>query len=162
MLWYWKVVQKNLRASLRLLRHVINEISQSNKMYIYIYIHTHRPPTPTNTHTEKQQGPNRSRDITLQTKVCTVKALVFLVVMYGSESWTIKKAESVTLSVMSNSLWPMDWSRPGSYVHVILQARILGWVAIPFSRGSSWHRDQSQVSCIAGRFFTVWATSRLF
>ena len=62
---------------------------------IYTYIYTH---------TEKQQGPNRSRDITLQTKVCTVKALVFLVVMYGSESWTIKKAESVTLSVMSNSL----------------------------------------------------------
>ena len=53
---------------------------------------------------------------------------------------------------------PMDYSLPGSYVHGILQARILEWVAIPFSRGSSQPRDQTQVSCIAGRFFTVWAT----
>ena len=53
---------------------------------------------------------------------------------------------------------PMDCSLPGSPVHGILQARILEWVAIPFSRGSSWLRDLTQVSCIAGRFFTVWAT----
>ena len=46
---------------------------------------------------------------------------------------------------------------PGSSVHGILQARILEWVAIPFSRGFSWPRDWTQVSCIAGRFFTVWA-----
>ena len=42
----------------------------------------------------------------------------------------------------------------GSSVHGILQERILEWVAIPFSRGSSQPRDQTQVSCIAGRFFT--------
>ena len=52
----------------------------------------------------------------------------------------------------------MDCSPPGSSVHGILQARILEWVAIPFSRGSSWPRDQTQVCCIAGGFFTVWAT----
>ena len=39
-------------------------------------------------------------------------------------------------------------------VHGILQARIRGWVAFPFSRGSSQPRDQTQVSCIVGRFFT--------
>ena len=39
-------------------------------------------------------------------------------------------------------------------VHGILQARILEWVAFPFSKGSSQPRDQTQVSCIAGRFFT--------
>ena len=55
---------------------------------------------------------------------------------------------------------PMDCSPPGSSVHGILQARILEWVAIPSSRGSSWPRDQTQVSCNAGRFFTVWATRR--
>jgi len=44
---------------------------------------------------------------------------------------------------------------PGSSVHGILQARILEWVAMPFSRGSSQPRDQTQVSCIAGRFFTM-------
>ena len=43
-------------------------------------------------------------------------------------------------------------------VHGILQARILEWVAIPFSRGSSQPRDQTQVSHIADRFFTSWAT----
>jgi len=53
---------------------------------------------------------------------------------------------------------PMDCSPPGSSVHGILQARILEWVAIPFSRGSSWSRDWTQVSCIIGRLFTIWAT----
>ena len=42
--------------------------------------------------------------------------------------------------------------------HEILQARILDWVAFPFSKESSQARDQTQVSCIAGRFFTTWAT----
>ena len=49
---------------------------------------------------------------------------------------------------------PKDCSPPGSSVHGILQARILEWVAIPVSRGSSRPRDQTQVSCIAGKFFT--------
>ena len=43
-------------------------------------------------------------------------------------------------------------------VHAILQVRILEWVALPFSRGSSQPRDWTQVSCIAGGFFTSWAT----
>ena len=51
----------------------------------------------------------------------------------------------------------MDCSLPGSSVHGILQARILEWVDIPFSRGSSWPSEWTQVSCTAGRFFTVWA-----
>ena len=42
-------------------------------------------------------------------------------------------------------------------VHEILQARILEWVAFPFSRESSKPKDQTQVSHIAGRFFTSWA-----
>ena len=47
---------------------------------------------------------------------------------------------------------------PGCSVHGILQARILEWVAIPFSRGSSQPKDWIQVSCLAGRFFTIWAS----
>ena len=50
---------------------------------------------------------------------------------------------------------PMDYSLPGSSVHSIFQARILEWVAIPFSRASSRPRDLTQVSYIAGRFLTV-------
>ena len=49
---------------------------------------------------------------------------------------------------------PMDCSPPGSSVHGILQARVLEWVAIPFSKGSSQPSNQTQVSCIAGGFFT--------
>ena len=53
---------------------------------------------------------------------------------------------------------PMNCSLPGSSVHGIFQARILEWVAISFSRGSSQPRVQTWVSCIAGRFFTIWTT----
>ena len=49
----------------------------------------------------------------------------------------------------------MDCSPPGSSVHGILQARILEWVAIPFSRGSSWLKDWTWISHIAGRFFII-------
>ena len=52
----------------------------------------------------------------------------------------------------------MDCSPPGSSVCGILQARILEWVAISFSKGSSRPRDQTRVSRIAGRCFTIWAT----
>ena len=52
---------------------------------------------------------------------------------------------------------PMDCSLPGS-IHGIFQARILEWVAITFSRGSSRPRDRIRVSHIAGRRFTIWAT----
>ena len=52
----------------------------------------------------------------------------------------------------------MDCSSPGSSVHGILQVRILEWVAIPFHRGSSWPRDWTTISCVAGRFFTVLAS----
>ena len=51
------------------------------------------------------------------------------------------------------------YSLQGSSVHGILQARILEWVAMPFSRKFSWLRDYTQVSCIEGRFFTIWVTS---
>ena len=51
---------------------------------------------------------------------------------------------------------PMNCSPPGSSVHGILQARRLDWVVIPSSWGSSCPRNQSKVSCTAGRFFTSW------
>ena len=57
--------------------------------------------------------------------------------------------------VMWDSCNPMDCSPSGSSVHKIFQARILKWVAISFSRGSSSPRDWTCISCIAGRFFTA-------
>ena len=59
--------------------------------------------------------------------------------------------------VMSDSCDPMDCSLLGSSVHGIFQARILEWIVISFSRGSSWPRNWTQVSCISGRLFTNWA-----
>ena len=56
----------------------------------------------------------------------------------------------------------MECSSPGSSIHEITQARILEWVAIPFSRGSSQPRDQTQVSRIGGKFFTIWATREAY
>ena len=57
---------------------------------------------------------------------------------------------------------PTDCSPAGSSVHGTLQARIQEWVAIPSDRGSAQPRDQTQVSLIAGRFFTVWATREAY
>ena len=51
---------------------------------------------------------------------------------------------------------PMNWSPPVSSIHWIFQARILEWVAMPFSKGSSRPRDQTRISRIAGRLFTIW------
>ena len=53
---------------------------------------------------------------------------------------------------------PVDCRLPGFSIHGILQARLLEWVTISFSRGSSRPRDQTQVSHIEGRRFNLWAT----
>ena len=94
-----------------------------------------------------------------------------------SLNWCIWNLESIAFvlkvvsSPFSNSEWKakvlvpqycltlqvLDCSPSGSSVHGILQARILEWIAIPFSKGSSWPMDQTWVSCIAGRFFIIWA-----
>ena len=84
------------------------------------------------------------------------------------EGWVLKNwcfwivvLEKVKVKITQScrTLWdPMDCSLPGSCVREILQARVLEWVAYPFSRGSSWCRIRTSISCIAGRFFTPWAT----
>ena len=74
---------------------------------------------------------------------------------FGWTSWSAGVCYSLNRVWLCNA---MDWSPPGSSVHGIPQVRILEWVAIPFSRWSSWPRDGTWVTCIAGRFFTVWDT----
>ena len=74
--------------------------------------------------------------------------------MYGCENqWTSEAAQSC-LTLCD----PMDCSLPASSIHRIFQARVLDWVVISFSRGSPQPRDQTQVSCITGRHFTIWTT----
>ena len=72
--------------------------------------------------------------------------------MYDSES------ESEVTQSCSTLCNPVDYSLPVFSIHGILQARILEWVAISFSRGSSRPRDWTQVSHIGGRRFNLWAT----
>ena len=70
-------------------------------------------------------------------------------------TYTHFMGESVRLSVVPDSFSKaMDQSPPGSSIHGISEARILEWVAISFSRGSSWPRDWTLASCITGRFLT--------
>ena len=69
-----------------------------------------------------------------------------------------EKVKTFVSQSFPNLCDPMYCSPPGFFVHGIFQARILEWVAIPFARESSWPRDQTQVSCNAGRFFTIGAT----
>ena len=78
--------------------------------------------------------------------------------------WTAENGSywsRITWKVMvrgEESMSSKHWCLPGSSVHGILQTRVLEWVAIPFSRGSSWPRDRTWVSYTAGRFFTLWAS----
>ena len=69
-----------------------------------------------------------------------------------------RKKESEVAQSYPTLCDPMDCSLSGSSVHGIFQARVLEWIAISFSRGCSRPRNQTRVSHIAGRRFTVWAT----
>ena len=74
-------------------------------------------------------------------------------------SWCYSSLSSVCCCLVAKSCltrWdPVDGSLPGSSVHGISQARILGWVAISFSKGSSPPRGRTRVSCIGSGFFTA-------
>ena len=74
------------------------------------------------------------------------------------QQWNWKKKKSEVTQSCPTLCDPVDYSPPGSCVHGILQARILEWVAISLSRWSFQPRDRTQVSCIAGRCFILWAT----
>ena len=102
----------------------------------------------------------KSRDITLPTKVHLVKAMVFLVVMYGCESWTIKKATAAAKSLQSCPTLcdPIDGSPPGFPVPGILQARTLEWVAISFSNAWKWKVKVKSLSRVQ-LFTTPWTAA---
>ena len=83
-----------------------------------------------------------------------------------TQAWAIYSLNRLlcVCSVMSCVCNPMDCSPPGSSVHGISQARILEWVAISFSRGSSQPRDQTQISCLSCRWilyhYATWEAQR--
>ena len=97
----------------------------------------------------------------MQMTVLWLKLMLEFTYIYGNVDlmWSLILHVCVWVTQLCPTLCnPINCSLPGSSVHGILQARILEWVAMPFSRGSSQPRDRTQVSCMAGGFFTVWAT----
>ena len=84
----------------------------------------------------------------------SIKWLFILVLIYMS-SISNHLFLKVSVTQLCPTLWSQDCSPLSSSVHGILQARILEWAAISFSRRSSWPRDWNHVSCTAGRFFTT-------
>ena len=118
-----------------------NHLSNRSLIYIYIYTYTH-------THTyiyiyayiyTKFQKPTVKRS----------KQPSYTVEKDIDRYFTTKESELKVTQSCLTLCDPMDYT-----VHGILQARILEWVAFPFSRGSSQPRDRTLVSHIAGRFFT--------
>ena len=69
------------------------------------------------------------------------------------------KAKAIATQLCLTLCNPMDYNLPGFSVHGILQAKILAWVVISFSRGSSQPRGRTWVSGIAGRLFSIWVSS---
>ena len=97
----------------------------------------------------RHQPPRRCKSPIKQTKSSN---LIQPTILLRSE-W-VSEVTQLCLTLFN----PMDYSLPGSSVHGMFQARVLEWVAISFSRRSSWPRDWTLVSCIVGRHFTIWAT----
>ena len=89
----------------------------------------------------------------LRTKVTSGKKRAF---SWQSRSYTFPLLFLFGHWLMSGSVWPHALvAPPGSSGHGISQARIMEWVAIPFSRGSSWPRDWNPISCSVGGFLTT-------
>ena len=94
---------------------------------------------------------------------CNVTYMILLLIIkylpfFPRANWLVTWVRAKSLQLCPTLCNPMHCSLPGSSVHGILQARVLEWVAISFSRVSSRPRDQTRVFHIAGRRFTIWAT----
>ena len=115
-------------------------------------------------HFAGQQKPTQHcKAITLQLKK-REKSVTLIDIFYGHLLWYLSSLNFHVCLVIQSCLTlydpdPLDCGPLVSSVHGILQARILEWVAIPFSRESSQPRDRIRVSCTAGGFFTVRAAS---
>ena len=92
---------------------------------------------------------------------CDLWTHVHIIYWQNTSTLTSKTSSSIDSEVIQLCLTlcdPMDCSLLGSSVYGIFQVRVLEWVAISFSRGSSQPRDWTWVPCIVGRCFTIWAT----
>ena len=109
----------------------------------------------------------RSRNWPVVKICCTVEVLQFLLEHFRSLKIINDSKEFLFMWVMQAGVHVqscltlcdcMVCSPPGSSGHWMSQARILEWVALSFSRGPTWPGGWTQLSCIVGRFYTIWAT----
>ena len=85
----------------------------------------------------------------------TIMLIICMAPRHFVSMWKLACCHCLVTNLHQTLCDPMDCSPPGSSTHGSLQSRILEWVTISFSRGSSWPRDWTQVSCTAGRYFTT-------
>ena len=148
----WLGIRRSRRNLYNILsRGILKKKKKASKKKIMLYSHPQSP-------LPSQQG------------ICgVVFSLKFLLLRTGQNDlqkwnwvWCLplgsRMTECVSLSVVSDSATPWTVAHQAPVSMWILQARMLEWVAIPFSRGSSWPRDQTGFLALAGRFFTSWAT----
>ena len=110
-----------------------------------------------------QMSPNSCRLWITEIEIkCSKKVCMFFSYLSNPVLFKVlqrNKTNSMCVCLLTKSCLtlgnPMDYSLPSSSVHGISQARTLEWVVISFSRGSSRLKDWTQVSCMAGRFFTT-------
>ena len=91
----------------------------------------------------------------LEKQILNLKSFLYIFCLY--KTFKVKEGESEVVQSCPTLCDPVDCSLPGSSIHRILQARVLEWVTISFSRGSSQPRDQTRDSRIGGRRFNLWA-----
>ena len=116
----------------------------------------------------EEPGGLQSKDLDMtewvSTHMCVLYFVIFIAEIQSFSSHLANSFPSIVtmfnekVKVKGAQSCPALWNPMDYTVHGILQARILEWVAIPFSRGSSQPREQTQVSHIVGGFFTSWAT----
>ena len=142
-----------------------------NKMLGKEYLSTKKPPSNQPTNQLVNQLIRCFPNVILLYSSCSnlleldssVKLMVYLcLILNNNICEALWDFEVIAAQLYLTLCDPMDCRLPDTSVHGISQARILEWVAIPFCRGSSWPRDRTWVSCIAGRFFLVWATREAF
>ena len=85
-----------------------------------------------------------------------ISIITFIYLLHLNVFFSVFCSSMVSHSFMSDSVTLWTLACQASLSMGILQARILDWVAMPFSRWSSQPRDRTQVSCVAGGFFTIW------
>ena len=147
-MWFWHENIKNqlhISDAYRLLLNLLNIIQE-----------------PVNKSYQKLSWPDLNTNLLRFCNICLNNKIGWMQrANFGSMVWKSNWSRSLTSLRLSETPGTVAYQAPQGTVHGVFQARVLEWVAISFSMGSSQPRDQTWVSRIAGRRFTIWATSEV-